>query len=174
MIAMPPFNLQDALERAARRFPEVSGARKARRSRADRGRSRLPEPVVALLDEALSGMDRPRFPDLQAAVSRLCEAQGIPRPSKATLYHYLAIAPLPSSMRRDLPPAVRNALHNLDDESRVPARQVVFAAFNYGNVEAISFASGLPWLALYQADRVRGWRPKSHALLRAVMKGRGI
>jgi hypothetical protein len=51
---------------------------------------------------------------------------------------------------------------------------VAFAAFNYGDVHAISFASGLPWLALYQADRVRGWRPKSHALLRAVMADRGI
>lgn len=119
-------------------------------------------------------MDRPRFQSLDAAVSRYCEARGLSRPSKATLYHYLAIAPVPTYRRRDLPPAVQAALYNLDDDSPVPARQVVFAAFNYGDVKAISFASGLPWLALYQADRVRGWRPKSHALLRAVMKGRGI
>jgi hypothetical protein len=130
--------------------------------------------VVAVLNDALSGMDRPRFQDLQAAVSRSCEAQGIRRPSKATLYHYLSVAPVSAYRWADLPAAVQRCLHNLDEDTWVPARQVAFAAFNYGDVHAISFASGLPWLALYQADRVRGWRPKSHALLRAVMTGRGI
>jgi len=81
---------------------------------------------------------------------------------------------VPAYRWADLPAAVQRSLHNLDEDTWVPARQVVFAAFNYGDVHAISFASGLPWLALYQADRVRGWRPKSHALLRAVMTGRGI
>jgi hypothetical protein len=86
----------------------------------------------------------------------------------------LATAPPPVYDFAALPPAVQRALYNLCEGTSVPAPQVVFASFNYGDIEAISFASGLPWLALYQADRIRGWRPKSHSLLRAVMKGRGL
>ena len=171
---MASFDLKDTLARAAERFKQSEGEARPRRSRADRGRSRLPEPIIAVLAEVLSGVDRPRFMDIETALKRYCKENRLSCPSRATLYHYFAVAPLPAYDFGHLPLAVRQALYNLGEESRIPAHQVVFAAFNYGDLEAISFASGLPWLALYQADRVRGWRPKSHALLRAVMKGRGV
>jgi hypothetical protein len=171
---MPAFDLTKAFTRAKERFGPNEGDPRARRSRSDRGRSRLPDPLLEFLNKALSGMDRPRFAEFEAAVARFSEEHGFSRPSKATLYHYLAIAPLSVFEFGSLPLSVRRSLYNLSDGSRVPAHQVVFAAFNYGDIGAISFAAGLPWLALYQADRMRGWRPKSHALLRAVMKGRGL
>jgi hypothetical protein len=120
----------------------------------------------------LQGDERPRFVELEAAVARFCQGEGLPRPSRATLYNYFGTAPLPSYEFGALPPSVQAALYNLREGSRVPAHQVVFASFNYGDLEAISFASALPWLALYQADRLRGWRPKSHALLRAIARQR--
>jgi hypothetical protein len=171
---MPSFNLDDAMVRAAERFDSLDNAAKPRRARADRGRSRMPEPIRAFLNEVLSGVDRPRFLDIETEVARFSKNRGLPCPSRATLYHYFASAPAGTLDWNDLPIAVQRALYNLGEGVRVPAHQVVFAAFNYGDIEAISFASGLPWLALYQADRVRGWRPKSHSLLRAVMKGRGL
>jgi hypothetical protein len=170
---MSAFDLTKSLARAAERFGAGKGAAKPRRSRSDRGRSRLPEPVLEFLNRALAGMDRPRFTETEAAVTHFCKERGFSCPSRATLYHYFTTAPLVFEFS-ELPAAVRRSLYNLGEESRVPAHQVVFAAFNYGDTGAISFASGLPWLALYQADRMRGWRPKSHALLRAVMRGRGL
>jgi hypothetical protein len=171
---MAAFDLTKSLALAQERFGANQGDMKARRSRSDRGRSRLPGPIVEFLNKALSGLDRPRFADLEADVARFSDEHGFSCPSKATLYYYLTIAPLPAFEFGSLPLSVRASLYNLGDGSRVPAHQVVFAAFNYGDIGAISFAAGLPWLALYQADRTRGWRPKSHALLRAVMKGRGL
>ncbi len=172
---MPPFDLTKSLARASERFgPNTNEDAKARRSRSDRGRSRLPGPILEFLNQALSGMDRPRFADLDAKVKYFCKKHGFSCPSKATLYQYQAIAPVSVFEFGSLPVPVRRALYNFSEGSKIPAHQVVFAAFNYGDVEAISFAAGLPWLALCQADRVRGWRPKSYALFRAVMKGRGL
>jgi hypothetical protein len=73
-----------------------------------------------------------------------------------------------------LPPSVRRALYNLHGTTEVPGHQLVFYAFNYGDLRAAMYAASLPWLDLYLADRLPGWRPKSHALLRAVMHHRGI
>ena len=171
---MSTFDLTASLARAKERFGAIERDARPRRARSDRGRSRLPEPVLEFLNNALSGMDRPRFADIEGAVARFSEERGFSCPSKATLYQYLARAPLPAFEFGSLPLSVRRSLYNLSDGSSVPLHQVVFAAFNYGDIGAISFAAGLPWLALYQADRIRGWRPKSHALLRAVMKGRGL
>jgi hypothetical protein len=56
----------------------------------------------------------------------------------------------------------------------VPGDQIVFYCFNYGDVRAISYAAGMPWLCLARASARRGFRSKSLALLRAVMKIRGI
>jgi hypothetical protein len=171
---MSMFDLTKSLARAKERFGANESDAKPRRSRSDRGQSRLPVPILEFLNKALSGMDRPRFADLDASVARFSQEHGYSCPSKATLYHYLAIAPVPVFEFGNLPLSVRRSLYNLSDGSSVPAPQVVFAAFNYGEIAAISFAAGLPWLALYQADRIRGWRPKSYALFRAVMKGRGL
>lgn len=44
-----------------------------------------------------------------------------------------------------LPPAARHALYNLGDDSHVPAHQLAFYCFNYGDSAAMSFAAGLPW-----------------------------
>ena len=41
-------------------------------------------------------------------------------------------------------------------------------------VGALSFAAGLPWICLHHAARMRGFRPKSRALLRAVLSFRRI
>ena len=171
---MSAFDIGASLARAAKRLGDQSVPARKRRARADRGQSRLAAPLQEFLNRELQRPERPRFVDFEAAVARFSDQQGLARPSRATLYNYMATAPLPSYAFDDLPVAVQRALYNLREGSRVPAHQVAFAAFNYGDVDAISFAAGLPWLALYQANRVRGWRPKSHALLRAVMRRRGI
>ncbi len=72
-----------------------------------------------------------------------------------------------------LPANVQAALYNLDASATVPGRQLVFHVFTYGDTRALGFAATLPWLDLYQAARMRGWRRKSLALLRAVITRRG-
>ena len=86
----------------------------------------------------------------------------------------MARLPTPGHRVGDLPEAVRSALYNLDDETTVPGTQLAFYCFNYGGPTALSFAAGLPWLSLYQASRLRGWRRKSKGVLRAVMRVRRI
>jgi len=73
-----------------------------------------------------------------------------------------------------LPTPVRSSCYNLEPGSVIPGHQLVFYAFNYGGTRAISYAAGLPWLVLYKAARLPGWRPKSRGLLRAVMRVRRI
>jgi len=86
----------------------------------------------------------------------------------------IATVPGPTWRVGDLPPAVRAALYNLAPESRVPGHQLAFSCFNYGDGRALSFAAGLPWLALYQALRLPGYRPKSRGLIEAVAHVRRI
>jgi hypothetical protein len=69
---------------------------------------------------------------------------------------------------------VVDALYNLSPADRIPGHQLAFYCFNYGSLAAISYAAGLPWLDLYQARFLRGWRPRSAGLLEAVMRARGI
>jgi hypothetical protein len=69
---------------------------------------------------------------------------------------------------------VQGALYNLGPTGQVPGHQLVFHAFQHGDTRAMSFAAGLPWLDLYQAQRMRGWRARSRGLLDAVMRRRGI
>jgi len=90
------------------------------------------------------------------------------------VYKLLATLPTPRYTVAGLPPSVRDALYNLTDDSEVPAHQLAFYCFNYGDLAATSFAAGLPWLALYQAARLPGYRPRSRGLLEAVMRARGI
>jgi hypothetical protein len=107
-------------------------------------------------------------------VSEGCRRAGLRPPSRASLYKHLATLPTPTYRLAELPPAVRNALYNLGPDSSVSAHQVAFYCFNYGDLGAISFAAGLPWLALYQAQRLPGYRAKSRGLLDAVALVRGI
>ncbi|HEV8240093.1 MAG TPA: hypothetical protein VGS57_12050 [Thermoanaerobaculia bacterium] len=86
----------------------------------------------------------------------------------------MATTPAGSYSIAGLPAAVRATLYNLSDTGEVPGHQLAFYCFNYGGLEAMSFAAGLPWLALYQAARMRGWRPRSRGLLAAVLDAREI
>ena len=112
--------------------------------------------------------------ELQRGISAACGAHGVRPPSRASLYntfsriegHCYSIALLPDH--------VAATLYNLTPAGDVPGHQLAFHCFNYGLVPAISYAASLPWLDLYQAARVRGWRPRSRGLLMAVMRARRI
>ncbi len=103
-----------------------------------------------------------------------CERSGFPTPARATVYSFMATAETARYVPSHLPPSVQQALYNLGPDTPVPGHQLAFYCFNYGDLRAVSFASGLPWLALYQAGRLRGFRPKSRGLLEAVLRVRGI
>jgi hypothetical protein len=107
-------------------------------------------------------------------VATRCKSAGLEPPSRATVYKIMATTAGPGYRVVELPRAVRAALYNLEDGSVVPGRQVAFYCFNYGDLEAMSFAAGLPWLALFQAGRLPGCRRKSRGLIQAAMRARGI
>jgi len=112
--------------------------------------------------------------ELLSVMDRACRRDGLKAPSRASLYKLLSTLPTPRHKVDSLPPAVRDALYNLTAESEVPGHQLAFYCFNYGDLTAISFAAGLPWLSLYQAGRLRGFRPQSRGLFEAVMRARGL
>jgi hypothetical protein len=115
--------------------------------------------------------------EVLARLDSWCRAQGDqgPKcPSRATLYKTIRTLPVRKYRVSGLPPAVRDALYNLEAESDVPGHQVAFYCFNYGNLEAMSFASGLPWLALHQALLLPGHRARSRGLLESVTRARGL
>lgn len=112
--------------------------------------------------------------DLISIADRSCRSEGLKCPSRASIYKLLAILPTATYKVTELPPAVRDALYNLTAESEVPGHQLAFYCFNYGDLEAVSFAAGLPWLALHQAGRLPGFRPRSRGLFEAVMRARGL
>lgn len=107
-------------------------------------------------------------------IEDLCREQGLVPPSRSSVYKIMAVAPCPRRRMGDLPGAVREALYNLEPDSEVPEHQIAFYCFNYGDSRAMSFASGLGWLAIYQALRLPGHRPGSRSLMRAVAAARGI
>ena len=107
-------------------------------------------------------------------ISVFCEEQGLRPPSRSTVYTFLLQAPCSEFRVSALPTDVRPCLYNLSDDATVPGRQLAFYCFNYGGGRAASFAAGLPWLDLYQAARLPGWRPKSRGLIQAVLRVRGI
>jgi hypothetical protein len=119
-------------------------------------------------------MNRPAMAALQRRVSALCAARGVRAPSRATLYNTMARLDGHSYDIGSLPAPVIDTLYNLAPGGTIPGRQLAFYCFNYGPVAAVSFAAGLPWLDLYQAGRLRGWRPRSRGLLAAVARVRGI
>lgn len=111
---------------------------------------------------------------LLSVVDQRCRREGLKCPARASVYKLLATLPTATYKVAELPPAARNALYNLTAESEVPGHQVAFYCFNYGDLAAVSFAAGLPWLALYQAGRLPGFRPRSRGLFEAVMRARGL
>ena len=171
---MSAFDIQASLDRAGRRLGATGARASGRRSRSDRGVSRILPDTLAIVREATSGYNRPPMADLRKEIAGLSQRAGLRPPSRATVYKLLAALPTPTHRVAGLPAAVRTALYNLGPDSDVPAHQVAFYCFNYGDLAAISFASGLPWLALYQAARMRGHRDRSRGLLEAVAHARGI
>jgi hypothetical protein len=169
---MSAFDLDSSLDKARRRLHGRPPT--GRRPRSDRGRLRIDQRVLSVVEEAAGGYDRPAMAEMRQRVAEGCRRQELAPPSRATLYKLLARTPTRTYRLGDLPPAVRNALYNLEPESDVPAHQVAFYCFNYGDLRAISFAAGLPWLALYQARRLPGFRAKSRGLLDAVATARGL
>lgn len=109
-----------------------------------------------------------------AEIGKRCRRERVRPPSRATVYKLLDTLPTPRYQIRGLPRPVREALYNLGPEGFVPGHQLAFYCFNYGELAAMSFASGLPWLALRQALRLPGWRARSRGLLEAVACARGI
>ncbi len=107
-------------------------------------------------------------------VGERCHRGGLTAPSRATIYKLLLTLPGPEYRAGNLPESVQRALYNLAPESIVPGRQVAFYCFNYGDLPALSFAAGLPWIALYQALRMPGYRKKSRGLIEAVCAARRI
>lgn len=167
---MPAFDLQRSLERAKDRF----GPKRKRQVRGDRGRPRLAPELHAEIQRELGVQERPAIPELMKRLDAFARVRGLRPPSRATLYQLMSTLPSGSYAIADLPIGVRNTLYNLGETGQVPGHQLAFHCFNYGTLEALSFAAGLPWLALFQAARMRGWRARSRGLLTAVLAVRGI
>lgn len=167
------FNFQASLERAEKRLGKSRDISR-RRLRSDRGISRLDPKVIDCLTLVASGRERPRMSDMLRDLAAICAKKRVATPSRATVYKLLDRLPVSSYAVDKLPPSVREALFNLGPRSKAPACQVAFYCFNYGSIEAVSFASGLPWLAIYQALKLPGYREKSRGLALAVARARGI
>ncbi len=161
------------MKEAELRLPPQRAAT-ARRPRSDAGKSRLPDAVAAALLDMLRRQERPPMREMLDEIAAVCRRKRETMPSRATIYRFMANCPPRQVRIPGLPDSVRESLYNLDLDGVVPGHQLAFYAFSFGDIRALSFAAGLPWLDLYQADRMRGWRPKSHGLLRAVMLRRGI
>lgn len=168
---MPTFDLQESLKRAERR---LGGAPTSRRQRRDRGRSRLAPEALAKLEELLQGQERLQVRTIMDLLGDHCAARGLQGPARATIYQAMARTPPRSYAVANLPASARETLYNLRGTREVPGHQLAFYCLNYGGLDAISFAAGLPWLALYQAARLPGWRPRSRGLLEAIRRVRGI
>lgn len=186
------FDLGESLRNAQRRFGGTSpDARSKRlgqtppRGRADRGHARIDPRVERQLQGLLQGREKPSMASLGRELQQLSKRLGVAPPARGTLYNAVARAKPPTYATRELPRAVREALYNSSAAeasggessvaaTHVPGDQIVFYCFNYGDVRAISYGAGMPWLCLVHAAVRRGFRPKSLSLLRAVMAVRGI
>lgn len=164
------FSIDESQRRARARL----GRSPTRRRRSDAGRSRLPAEVLAQLHPAALAHDRPPMKGLRRRVEQVCADLGLRPPARASLYNTLARFEGHTYVVSTLPLSAREALYNLAPGARVPGHQLVFHCLNYGSLAALSFAAGLPWLDLYQARLLRGWRPRSRGLLTAVLRARGM
>jgi len=111
---------------------------------------------------------------IQRRIAGVCAERGLKTPSRASLYAALLRIPGKVYDVSSLPLHVREFLYNVGPTAALPGHQLAFYGFNYGSLAAASYAAGLPWLDLYQAARLRGWRPRSFGLLLAAMRARGI
>ena len=146
---------------------------RSRATRSDQGTTRFSVRVEAELRRLLYATDRPAVTALARQLQQTCKRWGEPAPSRASLYNAIKRLPAPQYPVSALPQAVRNTLLNIDSPE-VGGAWLVFYAFNHGSLEALSFAAALPWICLQQATTIRGWRPKSYALLQAVLDYREI
>ena len=162
------------IEESQRRAASRLGRSSKRRRRADAGHSRLQAPILAIVRRAALGAHRPSMAALQRRVADMCSAAGLKPPARATLYNAFDRLEPRRYRASTLPPHAVDALYNLEPDTLVPGPQLAFYCFNYGSLAAVSFAAGLPWLDLYQARRLRGWRPRSRGLFDAVMHARGL
>jgi len=170
---MSVFDITTSQERAQRRFGKrIAPDGAARRS--DRGRMRISSKVTEKLIELLGGYHRRSINSVLQSLNEHCAGPGLRPPSRASVYKFMATAIVHAYPVRKLPAGVRQACYNISENTEVPGHQLAFYCFNYGGVAEICFAAGLPWLDLYQAVRMRGWRPASHGLLDAVMLVRRI
>lgn len=166
---MSALSLNQSIERAAERLAERSPHR-----RADAGQSRLPKQVLAQLRRQLLGQERPRIVNVLADLRRYCQSRQLACPARATVYNLMEQIQGHSYEPATLPEAVRAALYNLSLDTPVPGHQLAYYCFHYGGLRALSYAAGLPWLDLYQAAHMPGWRPRTRGLLEAVLLSRGI
>jgi hypothetical protein len=166
-------NIQDSILKAKKRLGSKNAVSKRKR-RSDCGKSRLPRAVIKKLNQLLSSQNRPDMRELLSEIKIYCLKNKYPIPARGTLYNYIERAPVPLYHPDRLPEQVKGALYNLDLKTPIPGHQLVFYCVNYGDLKAVSYAAGLPWLSLYQASRIRGFRPKSRGLLEAVIRKRGI
>jgi hypothetical protein len=134
----------------------------------------LPAELEAELGRLLGTRDKPSMVSVRRSLSRFCREHACREPSRATLYNAIERVPSPSYSLSALPPHVRRCLHNLDEDAIVPGPQVAFAVFNRGESAALSWAAGMPWVCLKAARKLPGFRPKSRALLDAVLRFRGV
>lgn len=164
------FDLIDSQRAGGARLDRAS----LRARRADAGKSRLPRAILDEVRAASLGSQRPPMKEVRRRVARVCGERGMRLPTRATLYNVLARVDGHRYPVSALPARVASALYNVAPDAAVPGPQLAFYCFNYGTLDAVSFAAGLPWLGLYQARRLRGWRPRSRGLLDAVLNARGI
>ncbi len=162
-------DLNSSFVNAERRF---SPGKKQRRR--DAGQSRFPKPVQDKLRKLLLSHDRPSMTKLMSELQDFCTVKSLPCPSRSSIYNFAKYMRGNLYKPMDLPDDIRASLYNLDHETPVPGHQLVYYAFHYGTLSAISQASGLPWIDLYQASLLPAWRPRSKGLLLAVMRSRGM
>jgi len=164
------FDISEAQKRASRRL----GARSTRRRRSDAGKSRVSPFLLDALRVLVVGREQPSITQVERHLAALAAEHRLRPPCRATLYGTLATMPGHFYRMASLPSHVRSALYNLGSDAEVPGHQLAFYCFNYGSPAAASYAAGLPWLDLYQARRMRGWRARSRGLLDAAMRFRGM
>ena len=166
---MSVLDLDASIRRAEKRL-----GKSVRKVRSDRGRPRLDLGVLECLVEVLGGQEQPSGRELIGELAKRCLDRGLDVPSRATVYKMMRTLVCGTRRMGDLPGPVRAALYNVAEDADVPEHLIVFHCFNHGDVAAISYASGMPWLALYQAARMRGFRARSRGLLRSVLRTRGM
>jgi hypothetical protein len=164
------FDLNESQRLAEERLARAS----KRRRRSDAGRPRLHPVILEEMRSLLLGFERPSMSATGSELARRAARHGLRAPSRASLYNAPARTPGHVYETSLLPAQVREVLYNLPEDGQIPGHQLVFYCFNYGPLSAVSYAAGLPWLDLFQASKLRGWRPRSRGLLAAVMRVRGI